>query len=117
MRQYAYDARQQGVFTDQKWLDMVPSFFRKVHVSPDSGLNVGHWRVCSERDFSEDEVGRLTFCGERVTLMHLSGFNPARPDLLAQHITPPVAQDLPLARFLRGYADEVIRNGWRPRRG
>jgi len=108
---YAYDTQEQGVFTDQRWLDLVPSLFRNVYVSRESGLNVGHWRVGSERDFSEDSSGGLAFCGERVTLMHMSGFKAARPDLLAQHLRPPVTQGTPLGRFLQRYAIELGRNG------
>jgi tetratricopeptide (TPR) repeat protein len=107
---YAYDSREQGVFTDQKWLDLVPCFFKGVQISRAPGLNLGHWRVCSERDFALDTVGKLTFCGEPVTVLHMSGFKSNRPDLLAQHLRPAVAQDSPLGNFLRRYAQEVIQN-------
>lgn len=106
--QYAYDSREQGVFTDQKWLDLVPSFFRNVYVSRAMGLNVGHWRVCSQHDFTEGPTGTLKFCGEPVTLMHMSGFKPHHPNLLAQHILPPVSQTSALGRFLQRYAQELI---------
>lgn len=107
---YAYDSREQGVFTDQKWLDLVPCFFQNVHVSRASGINVGHWRVCSEQDFEDDATGQLMFRGQTVTHMHMSGFKTQRPDLLAQHILPPVSQDSPLGKFLQRYALEVIQN-------
>lgn len=107
---YAYDSREQGVFTDQKWLDWVPCFFRDVYVSHNPGLNVGHWRVCSARDFGEDPAGKLTFCGEPVTLIHMSGFKSNKPDLLAQHLRPSVVRNSPLGKFLQRYALEVIQN-------
>lgn len=108
--QYAYDSREQGVFTDQKWLDLVPGFFQKVHISRDAGINVGHWRVCSEQDFEDDASGQLMFRGHAVTHMHMSGFKPQRPELLAQHILPRVSQGSPLGKFLHRYAAEVIQN-------
>lgn len=107
---YAYELREQGIFTDQRWLDLVPGFFCNVVISRNPGLNVGHWRVCSERDFSQDPLGRLTFCGEPVTLMHVSGFKADRPERLAQHLGPPVRRHSPLGRFLHRYAREVVRN-------
>jgi hypothetical protein len=107
---YAYDSREQGVFTDQKWLDLVPCFFRNVHISRATGLNIGHWRVCSEHDFDETPSGQLRFCGEPATHMHMSGFKSNRPDLLAQHIRPSVSQNSPLGRFLQRYALEVLQN-------
>ncbi len=107
---YAYDSREQGVFTDQKWLDLVPCFFKDVQISRSSGLNLGHWRVCSEKDFALNADGKLTFCGEPVTLMHMSGFKSSRPDLLAQHLRPSVTMDSPLGIYLQKYAQEVIQN-------
>lgn len=107
---YAYDSREQGVFTDQKWLDLVPCFFKDVQISRAPGLNLGHWRVCSERDFALNPAGMLTFCGEPITVMHMSGFKTNRPDLLAQHLRPPVIQGSPLGAFLQEYAQEVIQN-------
>jgi tetratricopeptide (TPR) repeat protein len=107
---YAYDSREQGVFTDQKWLDLVPCFFKGVHVSRAIGLNLGHWRVCSERDFTYDVQEKLTFCGEPVTLMHMSGFKSDKPELLAQHLRPAVTQNSPLGNFLQRYAIEVNQN-------
>lgn len=107
---YAYDSREQGVFTDQKWLDLVPCFFKDVQISRAPGLNLGHWRVCSERDFALNPAGKLTFCGEPITVMHMSGFKSNRPDLLAQHLRPPVIHDSPLGNFLQEYAQEVIQN-------
>ncbi len=107
---YVYDSREQGVFTDQKWLDLVPCFFKGVRISDAIGLNLGHWRVCSERDFSLDKSGKLTFCGSPVTLMHMSGFKSNRPDLLSQHLRPPVQQGSPLGDFLQKYALEVSQN-------
>ncbi len=107
---YAYDSREQGVFTDQKWLDLVPCFFKDVQISRAPGLNLGHWRVCSEHDFALSPAGKLTFCGEPIAVMHMSGFKSNRPDLLAQHLRPPVIQDSPLGNFLLEYAQEVIQN-------
>lgn len=108
--EYAYDAPEQGIFTDQKWVDLVPSFFEQVHISREVGLNVGPWRVTTEQDFSETPAGGLAFCGEPVTMMHLSRFNPGKPGLLAAYLPRAQTQDTPLGRFLRRYAQEVIQN-------
>ncbi|QTN30085.1 tetratricopeptide repeat protein [Rhodoferax sp. AJA081-3] len=107
---YAYDAPEHGAFTDQKWLDLVPSFFREVQTSRDWGLNVGYWRVRSEQDFTEDSAGRLTFCGALVRLLHLSRFNPDKPDMLTSSLPHVQTTDSALGRFLRRYALEVIQN-------
>nr|WP_315489253.1 tetratricopeptide repeat protein [uncultured Rhodoferax sp.] len=107
---YAYDAPEHGVFTDQKWLDMVPSYFQNVQTCRDWGLNVGPWRVRAESDFSEDDTGCLMFCGVPVRLMHVSRFNPEKPALLTTYLPDAECTDSALGRFLRRYALEVIQN-------
>jgi len=110
VQRYAYDAPEHGVFTDQKWIDLVPSFFRNVQTSRDCGLNVGPWRVRSEQDFTEDPNGHLTFCGAQVRLMHVSRFNPDKPDMLTSYLPHAKTSDTALGRFLRRHAREVIQN-------
>lgn len=107
---YAYDAPEHGVFTDQKWIDLVPSFFRNVHISRDWGLNVGPWRVRTEQDFAKDALGQLTFCGSPVRVMHMSRFNPEKPDMLTSSLPLARTTNSPLGQFLRQYAAEVIGN-------
>lgn len=110
VHRYAYDAPEHGIFTDQKWIDLVPSFFQNIQISRDWGLNVGPWRIRSEQDFAEDPAGRLTFCGVPVKLMHVSRFNPNRPEMLTVYLPHAKTADSALGRFLRKYAREVIKN-------
>jgi len=110
VRLYCYEAPEQGIFTDQKWLDLVPSFFQNVRFSRDIGLNVGPWRVSSESDFSESATGQFTFCGAPVRLMHMSRFNPAKPNLLSICLPNAAVTDSVLGRFLRSYSLKVIAN-------
>jgi len=110
VRHYCYEAPEQGIFTDQKWLDLVPSFFQNVRFSRDIGLNVGPWRVSSESDFSESATGQFTFCGAPVRLMHMSRFNPAKPNLLSICLPNAAVTDSVLGRFLRSYSLKVIAN-------
>jgi hypothetical protein len=107
---YSYDAPEHGVFTDQKWIDLVPSFFRNVHISRDWGLNVGPWRVRAEQDFTNDNLGQLAFCGAPVKVMHMSRFNPEKPDMLTSSLPQAKTTNSPLRQFLHQYAAEVIGN-------
>ena len=59
-----------GVYYDQRWLDLTPVFFEDVSVVRDPAYNVAHWNL-PERDLM------------RSRFVHFSGFDPDRPD----HVT------------------------------
>jgi hypothetical protein len=59
-----------GVYYDQRWLDLAPVFFDDVSILRDPVYNVAHWNL-PERDLM------------RSRFVHFSGFDPDRPD----HVT------------------------------
>lgn len=59
-----------GVYYDQRWLDLAPIFFDDVSIVRDPAYNVAHWNL-PERDLM------------RSRFLHFSGFDPDRPD----HVT------------------------------
>jgi hypothetical protein len=50
-----YDEVENGIFTDQKWCDLVPALFPKVYIERDPGCNVASWNLSTRRmKFSPD---------------------------------------------------------------
>ena len=43
-----YDEPQNGLFTDQKWCDLVPGLFDRVLIERDPGCNVASWNSARE---------------------------------------------------------------------
>ena len=43
------DDVRQGLFVDQRWLDLVPGLFDGVHILRHAGYNVGHWGLTHRR--------------------------------------------------------------------
>jgi glycosyltransferase involved in cell wall biosynthesis/2-polyprenyl-3-methyl-5-hydroxy-6-metoxy-1,4-benzoquinol methylase len=70
------------MFTDQRWVDFVPSFFEH-HILKDPGYNVAYWNLHA-RDFKH-EGGRYTVDGAPLRFFHFSGFDPRKPWLLSKH--------------------------------
>lgn len=62
----------EGVYYDQRWLDLAPVFFDDVRVWRDPEYNAAHWNV-PERDLS------------RARFIHFSGFDPSRPDVVTRY--------------------------------
>lgn len=61
---YCYDDVPNGLFTDQRWCDLVPAFFDRVMILRDPGYNVASWNL-SQRPISIDASGRI-YAGEAL---------------------------------------------------
>src|SRR6185295_15204854 len=70
----------QGLFVDQRWLDLVPGLFEGVHIHRSGAYNVGHWRLTHLR--AEPGAGGLVTDGVPLALFHFSGLDVQRPDVI-----------------------------------
>ncbi|HEV3477882.1 MAG TPA: hypothetical protein VG144_00375 [Gaiellaceae bacterium] len=61
-----------GMHYEQRWLDLVPAYFRDAHVLRDRGTNIGHWNL-PERS------------GEAPRILRFSGFDPERPEEVTRY--------------------------------
>ena len=71
-----------ALFTDQRWIDFVPSLFPS-SILRDPGLNVAYWNI-HERSLTK-ENDAICVNGEPLKFFHYSGFDPATPWLLTKH--------------------------------
>lgn len=62
-RHYCLLEPEEGIFVDQKWLDLIPAIFEDVQILREPGYNLGYWNIES-RGLSESTV-----------FLHLSGFD------------------------------------------
>ncbi len=72
-----------GLFVDQKWIDLILGFFPKVYVLRDPGYNVAYWNL-HERAITlkNDQF----FCnGTLLRFFHYSGYDPTQPDRVSKH--------------------------------
>jgi FkbM family methyltransferase len=87
----AISDQSQSLFTDQRWVDLLPSLFPHV-VLRDRGCNVAYWNV-DARPIARTPTA-WTAGGEPLTFFHFSGYRPHRPWLLSHH-----APDRPRVRL------------------
>ncbi|MEI2729238.1 MAG: glycosyltransferase [Candidatus Nanopelagicales bacterium] len=71
------------LFTDQKWIDWVPSL-RRHRIAKDPGLNVAYWNA-HERPITTDD-GHIQAGGAPLRFFHFSGYSPEKPWLLSKHM-------------------------------
>ena len=99
-----------GLFTDQRWMDLSPGFVDSLAVLRTPTLNLAYWNL-EGRTLAKGRDG-WTVDGEPLAFFHFSGFDPARPDVLSKHqdrvrVTP----GSPLAELLADYAAAMLANG------
>lgn len=80
--EFCFDDIPNGIFTDQKWGDLVPCLFEKVYILRDPGYNVATWNI-SNREMGKLEDGTFTVNGQPLRFYHFSGFDSgAQEDML-----------------------------------
>jgi hypothetical protein len=63
-----------GLFTDQKWIDLVPAFFDGYHILKNPGYNVSTWNM-TRRVIKRISGERYTINGQPLKFFHFSGFD------------------------------------------
>lgn len=98
------DAPWEGLFVDQKWLDLALALF-ECHIVRDWGFNVGPWNL-HERPLRLRDDEFWVREESPLTLFHFSRFTPERRSMADY----PNAD--PLNHLLDEYATDLVRSGW-----
>ena len=118
----------QGLFVDQKWMDLAPLLFDGVVVLRQPGLNVAYWNLAhrvvtvAEVEAAGDIEGQgreqqYLVNGESLYFFHFSGINPERLDGVSKHQDRFRLSDLDAqgsaGELYRRYAGLVLAEGYR----
>jgi glycosyltransferase involved in cell wall biosynthesis len=76
-------AHDEGLFTDQRWMDLVPGFFDDARVLREPGYNVAYWNFHSRRVSVERD--RVSVNGKPAVFFHFSGLDPHDPLGISRH--------------------------------
>jgi hypothetical protein len=71
-----YDDVPNGIFTDQKWCDLVPCLFDRVFIERDPGYNVASWNI-SQRQLLVSRSGVVEANGSPLKFFHFTKINSA----------------------------------------
>ncbi len=103
-----------GLFVDQKWVDLVPGLWADVAVVRDPGYDVAYWNLNARRVTTDPEP-RVD--GEPLYFFHFSGLDPEHPKRISKYQDRLRWNDLGGARELYlDYAGRVLEAGWRSTR-
>lgn len=88
-----------GLFVDQKFIDLMPSYLPRTKILRDPGYNVAYWNL-AHRPLTKSEDGHFLAKGRPVTFMHFSGVRHDRSDFISVHQDRVSVEDLGEGRAL-----------------
>lgn len=104
-------APEHGLFVDQKWIDLAPGLFGKVHVLREPGYNIAYWNFHSRKLTTMD--GQFQVNGEPVYFLHFSGFNPENMEMISRYQNRWSLSKLqPAENVFTEYRNELLKNGY-----
>lgn len=99
----------EGIFVDQKWIDLVPGRYDKVFILRHEGYNIAYWNL-SHRKASKKN-GKYYFNNQPLIFFHYSGFNPRSYHNISKHQNRFTIDDVGVAKELFDqYAKEALSN-------
>lgn len=83
LRFYCINEQHNGIFVDQKFVDLLPAFYDKVKILKDTNINVAYWNLLQRNLEKKDESW---FVDEKpLVFFHFSGININNNQRLSKH--------------------------------
>jgi len=112
LKDKGYVDRLDGLFTDQKWMNLLPCFSDEgVLVSRNPGYNLAHWNI-HERELSFCQ-GEYLVDGYPLVFLHFSGFDPHHPERITRGMDATnshLQNSSEYFKLFAAYADDVLRS-------
>ena len=100
-----------GVFVDQKFMDLLPAYAPAYAVENSPGANLAYWNVL-EGDLVRRDDG-FFFDGVPLEFFHFSGFDPRRPSILSKYLVKAeIEPDSVLAEVVADYRQRLAANDY-----
>lgn len=104
--------RSRGLFVDQKWADLFPSFIAKTHILRHPGYNVAYWNLAT-RSVRRDSDGTWRVNGEPLRFFHFSGSSLSGDPIFSRHSSEFLRGSLrDLDSLFSQYVEEVLGAGY-----
>jgi lipopolysaccharide biosynthesis glycosyltransferase len=112
MRDYCFYSLEQGLFVDQKWMNLVPVFFDKVFIIKAPGYNVSYWNL-HERSISLENDQYWVNKEDKLRFFHYSSINLKQGILFYKQQDRFTETSLPLVKDLfMKYRELVFHEGY-----
>lgn len=108
---YCFDDKDRGLFTDQRWMDMVPAMFEGVKILRVPNIDVASWNLYGRSITQERANDETAFVidGYPMVTYHFSGTGPTGVHRAVREIFDPC--NAATAEIERIYEDAIARHG------
>jgi hypothetical protein len=83
LKNYCYVDLENGLFTDQKWVDLIPILFDKIKIIKSYGYNVAYWNL-QERNIKKLN-DKWYSNNDLLLFIHFSGIKPLDSEIFSIH--------------------------------
>ena len=111
LMEQGYAQPENGMFVDQKWIDLVPAIFDGVYILKHPGYNSAYWNL-KYKEF-EIEKNKIYVDKKPLYFFHFSGFVPEELENISKHQNRFRLKNLESIRSLfELYRDLLVKNGY-----
>ncbi|MBI3144822.1 MAG: group 1 glycosyl transferase [Pseudogulbenkiania sp.] len=108
----AFNEPQTGVFVDQKWANLIPCLFDKVHIEKSPGYNMAYWNLHERRLTHDGEAGYIVNESHPLHFFHFSGVNATDFRPLSKYQNRSNLDNRPdLEKLFTEYCSTLLKNG------
>ncbi len=101
----------EGIFVDQKFMDLIPGFAPHARILHDREFNLAYWNI-SQSHLAATASG-YTVDDAPLGFFHFSGFDPRKPDILSKHSRHFRDRAVgAISGLCRDYASDLLLHGW-----
>jgi len=110
--EFGYADTYKGIFVDQLPVNLVPLFFKSVHILEDRGMNMAPWNL-HERWLDNRNGELFVNRQDRLKFYHFSSFITGEPELPQHHYNRFLLKDRPdLQQIYTDYNNELLSAGY-----
>lgn len=110
LRHQGYSDLPQGLFVDQKFAELAPSFLPQLSIIRDPGYNVAYWNLLHRPVTRAADGWRAGGCP--LIFFHFSGVAPGQPRIFSKHQTRFTIDTIgPASDLVGAYLDLLHKNG------
>ncbi|CAM4415237.1 hypothetical protein [Paenibacillus tarimensis] len=110
LRRHCLAAVEEGLFVDQKWIDLAPHMFAPFAVIRDPGYNMAYWNLHERR--LEAHGGEWIVNGRPLVFYHFSGFHRSLQHISKYQDRYDWKSQPALLKLFEQYREAVMRSGF-----
>jgi hypothetical protein len=100
-----------GLFVDQKWINIIPIYYQGVHIERHMGCNVAHWNIW-ERKITSINDEYYVNSDEKLLFFHFSSYNPLQPQRISKQDEIKFSEYQELMPLFDDYGKKLLKNNY-----